>query len=59
MNQPGCAVWLYGSRARGDEDVLSDVDVCVVSDAEVSKKDVMRLLPELPGVLAVILKKPV
>lgn len=49
MNEYGCAVWLYGSRARGDEDVLSDVDVFVVSDTEVSKKQVAQLVPELPG----------
>jgi hypothetical protein len=27
-----CAIWLYGSHARGDADSLSDVDVLVVSD---------------------------
>jgi hypothetical protein len=35
----GCAVWLYGSRARGDSQVDSDFDVIVVgsiSDYEVS-----------------------
>ena len=51
MNEYGYAVWLYGSRARGDEDVLSDVDVFVVSDTEVSKKEVMQLVPERPGVM--------
>ena len=45
MNEYGCAVWLYGSRARGDEDILSDVDVFVVSDTEVSKKEVAQLVP--------------
>lgn len=53
MNEQGCAVWLYGSRARGDEDVLSDVDVFVVSDVEVSKKEVTQLIPELPGDISV------
>ena len=29
----GCAIWLYGSHARGDSDELSDVDVLVISDS--------------------------
>ena len=53
MSEYGCAVWLYGSRARGDEDVLSDIDVFVVSDAEVSKKEITQLVPELPGDISV------
>ena len=53
MNEYGCAVWLYGSRARGDEDILSDVDVFVVSDTEVSKKEVAQLVPGLPGYFSV------
>lgn len=31
-----CAVWLYGSHARGDADSLSDVDVLVISDRTLS-----------------------
>jgi len=53
MSEYGCAVWLYGSRARGDEDVLSDIDVFVASDTEVSKKEVTQLVPELPGDISV------
>ena len=53
MNEQGCAVWLYGSRARGDEDVLSDVDVFVVSDVEVSKIEIAQLVPELPDDISV------
>lgn len=30
-----CAIWLYGSHARGDSDQLSDVDVLVVSNEAV------------------------
>ena len=43
-----CAVWLYGSHARGDDDALSDVDVFVASDTEISMHDVSRLVPSLP-----------
>ncbi|MCU7838967.1 MAG: nucleotidyltransferase domain-containing protein [Candidatus Thiodiazotropha sp. (ex Troendleina suluensis)] len=53
MSMPGCAVWLYGSRARGDEDTLSDVDILVVSDSEVSEGDILQLIPKLPVDLSV------
>ncbi len=53
MNEYGCAVWLYGSHARRDEDVLSDVDVFVVSDTEVSKMEVEQLVPGLPDDISV------
>ncbi|MBI4527733.1 MAG: nucleotidyltransferase domain-containing protein [Deltaproteobacteria bacterium] len=40
-----CAIWLYGSHARGDADSLSDVDVLVVSNRDMD--------PEaLPSVVA-------
>ena len=32
MTANGCAIWLYGSHARGDRDTLSDVDILAVSD---------------------------
>lgn len=32
-----CAIWLYGSHARGDADSLSDVDLLVVSDHTINK----------------------
>ncbi len=53
MNEYECAVWLYGSHARGDEDALSDVDVFVVSDPEVTKKEVTQLVPELPSDISI------
>jgi hypothetical protein len=33
------AVWLYGSRARGDADALSDTDVLAVADSPPSPED--------------------
>ena len=53
MNEYECVVWLYGSRARRDEDALSDIDVFVVSDTEVSKKEVLQLVPGLPSDISV------
>ena len=53
MNEYGCVVWLYGSRARKDEDALSDIDVFVVSDIEVSKQGVLQLVPGLPSDISV------
>ena len=32
-----CAIWLYGSHARGDADSFSDVDLLVVSDHTINK----------------------
>lgn len=32
MTDSNCAIWLYGSRARGNSDQRSDTDVLVVSD---------------------------
>jgi hypothetical protein len=42
-------LWLYGSRARGDADELSDTDVLVVSDGSPPSDDVAMLVP-LPRV---------
>lgn len=39
------AVWLYGSAARGNIDHLSDVDVLVITDHDVSRE---CLIPSLP-----------
>ena len=33
------AVWLFGSRARGDADALSDVDIAVLARADLSLDD--------------------
>ena len=38
------AVWLYGSKARGDADSLSDVDLLVVCDEYVSPDDLIRVI---------------
>lgn len=45
------SVILFGSRARGDEEPGSDIDLCVVEEpgAEVSLKERLRLETDLPG----------
>jgi len=39
MTELGCAIWLYGSHARGDSDPLSDIDVLMVGDANAEPGD--------------------
>src|SRR6266436_6235567 len=41
-------IWLYGSEARGDVDGISDFDLLLVADGEISQTDV------LPGSLLAI-----
>jgi hypothetical protein len=33
-------LWLYGSNARGDVDVISDFDLLLVADSEISPRDI-------------------
>jgi predicted nucleotidyltransferase len=45
-----CRVWLFGSRARGDWDGLSDTDLLVeADDAELAERGADRLLNALVG----------
>ena len=38
----GTAIWMYGSSARGDRDVLSDLDILVVGDMRPSMTTTIR-----------------
>jgi predicted nucleotidyltransferase len=38
------SVYLFGSRARGDHKVYSDVDIGLIPEAELSRKKISQLL---------------
>ncbi|MDA2930653.1 nucleotidyltransferase domain-containing protein [Acidobacteria bacterium AH-259-O06] len=42
----GFAVWLYGSHARGDNDVVSDVDIFLAGPGDLPLQDVHAAIPE-------------
>jgi hypothetical protein len=48
MMRENLAIWLYGSHARGDADFLSDMDILVASNHEISIDEVASYIPSLP-----------
>lgn len=53
MMREDLAIWLYGSHARGDADFLSDMDIFVASDDELSIDELASYIPSLPKEIAV------
>ena len=57
------AIWLFGSRARGDHDEQSDYDILVVADmpgvpAKKRSNHIRRLFPRRSFALDVVVKTP-
>ena len=42
----GISVWLYGSNARGDNDLSSDVDILVIGESMKDFKHIQKLIPK-------------
>ena len=40
------SIWLYGSNARGDSDLLSDVDILVIGESIQNFKYIQKLIPK-------------
>jgi hypothetical protein len=49
--------YLFGSTVRGDTGTLSDVDIAILLDEKISKKDRFDLELKLMGEIAVLIKK--
>ena len=57
MIREDLAIWIYGSHSRGDADFLSDIDVFVASNDEISIDQLVSCLPSLPRDISVSMYK--
>jgi predicted nucleotidyltransferase len=58
-NLPGSRVLLFGSRARGDEDRLSDYDLLVISQQTFTPREKIRLSTLLDRAIVKAIKAPI
>ena len=58
-NLPGSRVLLFGSRARGDHDKLSDYDLLVIAPLTFSPQEKIRMSTQLDRAIVKAIKAPV